>query len=76
MRADSLGRWYARFAVVSALGAAALAFAAGPASAEIAAPCQQAAVDGGGTSATTLVETDWGAAPADQGARLLETDWG
>ncbi|HEX5997095.1 MAG TPA: hypothetical protein VFY84_18305 [Jiangellales bacterium] len=75
MRADSLGRWYARLAVVSALGAAALAFAAGPASAEISALGQQAGVDVDGSSARTL-ETEWGTTPADQSARLLETEWG
>jgi hypothetical protein len=69
MRAGSLGRWYARFAVVSAVGAAAFAFAAGPAAAE--APADRS------TGSATTLETDWQVAPshADGSFRLLETDW-
>jgi hypothetical protein len=76
MRTDSLGRWYARLAVVSALGAAAIAFAAGPASAETAPPGQAAGVDVRSGTATTLGEIEWGSAPTDQGALLLEIEWG
>lgn len=69
MRADSLGRWCARFAVASALGAAALAFAAGPA---LAAEAPEASTRPSSTS-----DTDWHLPPANAGGQMLpqDTDW-
>lgn len=76
MRADTLGSWCARFAAVSALGAAAVAFAAGPASAQTGGVGQEAThLD---SSSATILETEWGGLPpeADLSVRLLETEWG
>lgn len=67
MRADSLGRWSARLAVVSAFSAAAVAFVAGAASAENQSGGQEA---GGAQSISSVTaETEWDVAP-------LETEWG
>jgi hypothetical protein len=84
MRADQLGRWCARLALVSAFSAAAVAFAAGAASADAQGGLQEA----GGAQITSSVtadtelgvapqETDWAWAPAEVawGVALLETDW-
>lgn len=78
MRADSLGRWYARCAAVCALGTAALAFAAGPAAADTQDPSQPAGVDQSESSvSTTEFEFEWGTpADADRNLRLLEFEWG
>lgn len=69
MRADSLGRWCARIAVASALGAAAFAFAAGPAvAADSAEPPSTA-----GTIGTE--EIDWQFHDPGFELRTAEIDW-
>jgi hypothetical protein len=85
MRAVQLSRWCARLAVVSAFSAAAVAFAAGAASADTQLGGQEA---GGVTTGWSVTcdetdwgapeETDWGMAPVetDWGRASLETDWG
>jgi hypothetical protein len=77
MRAGSLARWCARTAGIFALGAAALAVAAGPAAAETPVQDQPAVVYPSGSFATTL-EVEWGSAPAGANltVRTLEVEWG
>jgi len=72
MRAGSVARWYARIAVVSALGVAAFAFAAGPTS---------AAADSAGPPTTggaaAPQDIDWQAPVLDTEVqvRTLDIDW-